>query len=173
MVDDTNHERKLSSNLSGFQDGLNGTAGPSELFFELTRQLKTRFNISKGVFLLRSGIDAPLAAISTWDNGQTRHGLAIKLPSEESLFERVARQGQVYTDNFCDSFSGNFFERKLLLNDSSKSFVLHPVKCNGEVIGLLGYSSSEPTAFTMFEEGAVEDIVADFGQVVRDRVLSR
>ena len=115
--------------------------GPSELFFELTRQLKSRFNINRGVLLLRVPSEESLAAISTWHNGQTREGLAIKLPTESSLFTHVADDGEVYTENFCASFSGNFFEKKLLLDDSSRSFVLQPLKHDGEVIGLLGFLS--------------------------------
>ncbi len=144
---------------------------PSEIFFDLTRRLRTKFNINKGVLLLKSDTNAPLAAVSTWNNGQTREGLSIKLPSDSSLFERVAEQGSVYTENFCDSFSGNFFEKKLLLEDDSRSFVLQPLKHQGEVIGMLGFSSEEPTAFTMFEEGDLDDIVTDFAGVIREKVI--
>jgi transcriptional regulator with GAF, ATPase, and Fis domain len=158
--------------LRDFPAYTNGETEPSELFFQLTRRLRSQFNINKGVLLLRSGAGAPLAAISTWHNGQTREGLAIKLPSESSLFEKVAKQGQVYTDNFCGSFTGNFFEKKLLLEDNSRSFVLQPIKHGAEVIGLLGFSSEQPTAFTLFEEGELDQIVSDFAAIIRDKTWS-
>jgi transcriptional regulator with GAF, ATPase, and Fis domain len=163
---------KDADRLRVFPASANGETEPSELFFQLTRRLKSQFNINKGVLLLRSGAGSPLAAISTWHNGQTREGLAIKLPTESSLFEKVAKQGQVYTDNFCGSFTGNFFEKKLLLEDTSRSFVLHPIKHAGEVIGLLGFSSEQPTAFTLFEEGELDQIVSDFAAIIRHKAWS-
>ena len=161
---------KKPDTLSVFQTSHNGDSEPSEIFFELTRHLRSEFKINKGVLLLRPDAGSPLAAVSTWNNGQTREGLAIKLPSDSSLFEQVAKQGLVYTENFGAAFSGNFFEKKLLLEDDTKSFVLQPLKHNGEVIGLLGFSSDQATAFTLFEEGAVEKVVADFTEIIRERL---
>ncbi len=170
IIDNGTQARRKSDALSVFQTSHNGDSEPSEIFFEFTRQLSSEFSINKGVLLLRPDAGSPLAAVSTWNDGQTRQGLAIKLPSNSSLFEQVVRQGQVYTDNFCAAFSGNFFEKKLLLEEDSRSFVLQPLKHDGEVIGLLGFSSDEATAFSLFEEGAVEKVVADFTEVIRDRL---
>ena len=161
---------RRSDALAAFETSHNGDSEPSEIFFEFTRQLKSELNINKGVLLLRPDAGAPLAAVSTWNNGQTRQGLAIKLPSDSSLFEQVASLGRVYTDNFCATFSGNFFEKKLLLEEDSKSFVLQPLKHQSEVIGLLGFSSSQATAFTLFEEGAVDKAVADFTEIIKERL---
>ena len=86
------------------------------------------------------------------------------------IFEKVAESGQVYTENFCDTFTGNFFERKLLLDSDSRSFVLQPLKSEGEVVGLIGYSSEQPTAFTMFEEGLLEKMANRFGAIVERKL---
>ncbi len=139
----------------------------SEIFFHVTRELRKRYNISKGVLVVRHDSTHRLAAISTWNNGATRDGLAVNLPVDSSLFEKVAEHGSVYTEEYCGSFSGNFFERKLLLDDTSRSFVVQPLKSNGEVVGLLGYSSEEPTAFAMFDEGAMEKVAADLAGIIR------
>lgn len=139
----------------------------SESFFELTKHLKKKFNINRGVLCLRKFGSGQLAAVSTWNNGVTRDGLTINLPTESSLFEKVVEDGSVYVEDFCQSFSGNFFERKLLLEDVSRSFVLHPIKFEGENIGLLGYSSEEPTAFTVFEENATDEIKGSFATIVQ------
>jgi len=154
------------------RDGLNfgelvsGISDLSEIFFELTRYLRREFEINKGVLILRQEQPRKLAAVSTWSNGLGRDGLAVNLPCDSSLFEQVARNGQVYTENFCEAFSGNFFERKLLLDENSRSFVLQPLKSNGQVVGLLGYSSEKPTAFTMLEEGMLDGVAEEFGSVI-------
>ncbi len=138
----------------------------SEIFFALTSHLRETFEINKGVLILRQEQPTKLAAVSTWKNGLGRDGLALSLPCDSSLFEQVAEQGEVYTEHFCGAFSGNFFERKLLLDDNSRSFVLQPLKSDGQVVGLLGYSSESATAFTMFEEGTLDDIAEEFGSVI-------
>ncbi|UCG62903.1 MAG: GAF domain-containing protein [Candidatus Zixiibacteriota bacterium] len=157
--------------ITDLRASIDRDSGLSHAFFELTRRLAPQFNIRKAVLLLRPDANAPLAAISTWDNGQIREGLALKLPSESSLFEIVAGHGEVYTENFCGGFSGNFFEKKLLLEADSRSFVLHPLKHDGQVIGLLGFSSDRPTAFTCFEEGLVDPVINEFSAIIRDKAL--
>lgn len=145
----------------------------SEAFHTLTDHLRRDYNIDKGVLVLRHNEGRQLAAVSTWHKGSVRDGLRLNLPVEASLFEQVARQGHVYTEDYCDSFSGNFFERKLLLDDDSRSFVLQPLKSDGRVLGLLGYSSREPMAFVTFEEGALDTISARLGSIIERSVYER
>lgn len=68
-------------------------------------------------------------------------------PSESSLFEKVISTGKSYQSNNCSDFEGNFFEKKLLLNEQSNSFLLQPLKVNDQVVALIGYSSCEPDIF--------------------------
>lgn len=169
MSDNRTSALTVNGLLTALRTSLNTDQGASGAFCELIKRLASRFSISKAVLLLRPDAEAPLAAVSTWNNGQIHEGLSIRLPSESSLFEIVAGQGDVYTENFCASFSGNFFERKLLLEDDSRSFVIQPLKHDGDVIGLLGFSSDEPTAFTMFEEGSVKSVFDEFARVIREK----
>ena len=120
--------------------------------------------------ILRRPGSNKLAAVSTWHNGLVREGLSINLPDESSLFSKVAAEGRLFTDDFFGIFSGNFFERKLLLDDDSRSFVLQPLKSDGRVLGLLGYSSRKPMAFVTFEEGALDDICDRLGSIIEKLV---
>lgn len=135
-------------------------------FAGLTRRLAQQYPIDKGVLVLRDHEASELSAISTWHDGVVRDGLRLNLPSQESLFEKVAEDGRVYTEDFCESFSGNFFERKLLLDDDSRCFVVQPLISEGRVKGLLGYSSRRPSAFAMFADGALDDIAERFGELI-------
>ena len=143
----------------------------SQAFQNFTKELRKQYEINKGVLVVRQQDTRRLAAVSTWHDGSLRDGLTISLPNKTSLFERVAEDGRVYTEDFCESFSGNFFERKLLLDDDSRSFVVQPLKADGEVIGLLAYSSEKPTAFTMFDEGSADKTTQAFASEVRALLL--
>ena len=144
----------------------------AEAFGGLTRQLRRRYPIDKGVLVLRDD-NSRLAAISTYNHGLVREGLKLNLPSETSLFEKVAEDGRVYSEEFVDSFSGNFFERKLLLDEDSRCFVVQPLKSEGRVLGLLGYSSCREGAFVTFEEGALDEIASRFGSMIEGALHRR
>ena len=164
------HGQRIKAGCSPFDALVNNHRDLSEQFFELTHQLRRKFEISKGVLVLRQERPIRLAAVSTWKNGLERDGLMINLPDDSSLFEKVAEQGQVYTENFCESFAGNFFERKLLLDDTSCSFLVQPLKSNGHVVGLLGYSSENPMAFAVCEEGVLEEEAQRFASAIAARM---
>ena len=135
-------------------------------FLELTERLKQQYEIDKGVLIVRQEHPPELAAVSMWSNGLGHDGLKVNLPTESSLFEAVARGGEVYTESFCGVFSGNFFERKLLLDEDSHSFVLVPLKAGERVVGLLGYSSRKATSFTLFEEGVLDKVAEELGAAI-------
>ncbi len=134
---------------------------PSEMFFEMIDSLKERYTLNKCVLILKHGQE-DLSAISTWSNGLRQDGLALNLPHKESLFEKALEDGRLYTENFSGLFSGNFFERKLLLDEQSRSFALRPLKSEGQVVGLVGFSSKNPTAFALMEDGDSVEILNRF-----------
>lgn len=134
---------------------------PSEIFFEIANHLREKYDINKAVLVIRQD-DSSLAAISTWNNGQKRDGLSLNLPQKESLFEKVIEDGRLYTEYFSESFSGNFFEQKLLLDNQSRSFALKPLKVEGKTVGLVGFSSQNPTAFTVMNEGETDKLLSRF-----------
>lgn len=159
---------RLSENL---RQSLSEAAEPSDVFGEFTRRLENSFYIHRGVLVVRRSEAMPLAAISTWHQGQLREGLTIRLPEQSSLFARVIDQGVPFTEDYCGNFSGNFFERKLLLDETTRSYVLQPLKCDGTAIGLVGYSSNEPTAFALFEDGLLDKAVAEMAEIIRERIM--
>lgn len=175
MIDNNDNHWTTATGVTAGTDSRGGARTKqdtplSEVFHALTDRLRKEYNIDKGVLVLRNDEARQLAAVSTWHRGIARDGLRLNLPVDASLFEKVAEQGHVYTEDFCESFSGNFFERKLLLDDDSRSFVLQPLKSDGRVLGLLGYSSRKPMAFVTFEEGALDDICDQLGSIIEKLV---
>ena len=156
-------EKKLI--LRDLEQVFEQTHSSSELFFVLTEFLKERYSINKSIFVIKES-ESTLLAISTWNNGQRNEGLSLNLPHTQSLFEKVMEHGRIYTEFYSDSFSGNFFERKLLLDDDSKSFALHPLNCDGRIIGLIGFSSDNPSAFAMLEEGDSVEVLNRFAELI-------
>jgi len=136
---------------------------PSEMFFELTDYLREQFAINKGVLVVKRD-NAKLSAISMWNNGFRQDGLTLNLPKKESLFEKVLESGCLHAEFIRGTFDGNFFERKLLLDDHTLSFALKPLILDGKVIGLIGFSSEKLTSFTQLDEGESVELLDDFAE---------
>jgi GAF domain len=130
----------------------------TEEFTRLTKRLRKQLDVDKCILILKRPAENRLAAVASWDHGVVSDGLAINLPHDNSLFEKVTEDGALYTENFCGSFSGNFFERKLLIDSESRSFALQPLRHDGHLVGMVGMSSEKPMAFTLLEEGELGNV---------------
>ena len=169
-IDPAAFPQELPKLWSKFKAPKSESVDLSAVFAELTRAIRRRYAIDKGVLMLRQEETNHLAAISTWEKGSVRTGLALTLPIESSLFERVAQNGVVYGNLPAASFEGNFFEQKLLLTPASASFVLQPLSVRGQVVGLIGYSSKKPEAFSDFLDGCFDGIAAQLAAIVDKRL---
>lgn len=142
----------------------------SELVRNITIRLKESFDINRALLVVRHSDIEPFSAVSSWHDGNLLDGLKLSLPKNSSLFEIVAENRITYTEIFSGFFSGNFFEKKLLLDNSSKAFLLQPIRYNRQTVGILGFSSENPTAFTLFEEGVLNQITAELGEVIINNI---
>jgi len=142
----------------------------SDLFGNLIHRLNSKYQINRGVLLLHLVEGEPLTVISLWENGELRDGLLIKLTAKSSLFEQVMAHNQVYIEDFSASFSGSFFEKKLFLDEESKTFVLQPLRFQNNIFGLIGFSSATPMAFTVFEEPQTQRLISAFADVAFDKL---
>jgi len=139
-----------------------------EIFDGFTRCLETIYDISRGFLAVREGGQTRFMAVASWQQGQVRKNLSLRLPTESSLLERVAEDGQVYADTFAELCDGNRIERRLLLGDNARSFVLRPLKHDAQVVGMLGYSSDNPDAFAAFDENLWDPYLNRFAERIAD-----
>ncbi|HUV31781.1 MAG TPA: GAF domain-containing protein [Acidobacteriota bacterium] len=133
-----------------------------DMFVLVTRKLQQMYPITRGLLAVRESGGTRFIATASFSPRRTRKNLSLRLPSASSLFEKVAEGGVTYTESCREFFSGNPFERNLLLGGDTRSFVLQPLKHEGTVVGIIGYSSDEPTAFTLFEDGLLDRVAARF-----------
>jgi hypothetical protein len=139
--------------LDDLDQVLSDQTEPAGMFSEFTRCLEREFDISKGFLAIREGDHTRFMAVATFIKGKTRKNLSLRVPSMPSLFEQVSESGQIYSDSFAELFDGNLIEKRLIIDDDTISFMLRPLKHEGTVVGLIGYSSDVPEAFVVFEEG--------------------
>jgi len=138
----------------------------SKLFFSVTKKLGKFFSISGALLIVHSERDNRLKVIATRKPSRALAGLALTLPSQNSLFYDVYRDATPYIKNYPEDFDGNFIEQKLLLDDDTKSLVICPTIHNGFPNGLICFTSPVPYAFVMFEKGFLQDIMEQFGVVL-------
>ncbi|MDF1543955.1 MAG: hypothetical protein P1R58_02500 [bacterium] len=114
---------------------------PTHSFEQLARRLSDQHQVNRGVMVIRNDSSNDLGVVSVWDESGIKSGLTLTLPSENSLFHQVVRDGRRYTLGNLNNFSGNFFERKLLLEEATSSMLLIPLTSREQVVGLIGFSS--------------------------------
>ncbi|MCP4684620.1 MAG: hypothetical protein GY867_04135 [bacterium] len=139
---------------------------PREVFFEFSRILEQGFPIRKGLLALRGKNETRFLAVASWGTEKGRRNLSLRLPTVSSLFEKVAEDGRGYVDNSAVLFDGNQIERRLLLAEDTQSFVLRPVKYDGCIVALLGYSSDRADAFAALEESVLNQVMESFGELI-------
>lgn len=137
---------------------------PAEIFADLTRELQKKYAITKGVLIMREPAGTRYIAVATMARHQELRKLSLLLPTKSSLFEIAAEDGNIYTENYFGLFSGNTFEKNLLLDKSTESFMLHPVKCEGRVVAVIGYSSDVTDAFVTFDNRLLANVCEQFGR---------
>ena len=137
-----------------------------KLFFSITKKLHKLFSISTAVLVVRSTRDGHLKVIAIKRPTYSREGLALTLPEKDSLFYSVLRNPAIYTENFSPGFDGNFIERKLMLDDRTKSLAICPIITNGVVAGLVCFTSPAVYAFQSFQEGFLDPVLKQFGAVL-------
>ena len=144
----------------------------SEVFQALTGELQNFYDFNRAILLVRETNGTKFTAVSTWDGGRIRKNLTLVVPGTSSLFEKIAESGHLFSEEFCGIFSGNPFERDLLITDQTQSYAVQPLKFDGAVVGLIGFSSTEPSAFATFEEGALRNIADQFARRIALRTKS-
>jgi len=144
-----------------------------DVLADVTNRLQAKFAIDRGVLLVKEDRGTRLIAIASIRRGREKRRLSLRLPEVSSLFARVADGGLIFTDEYYGLFSGNTFERNLLIDDATQSFVIVPLKHDGRVLGLLGFSSDQPTAFAALHDNRYAPLWAELaGQISRDTAPS-
>jgi len=149
--------------LKSFQHLISQSESVPKMFHLLTGKLSKFFSISRAVLIAFSHRENSLKAIAMKDHQIIGDGLALTLPRQDSLLYDVFDNGSVYLENYPGAFDGNFFERKLLLDDDTKSLVIIPLRFEDNIRGLICYSSPIAYAFSMIEEGLLDRVFEKFG----------
>lgn len=142
--------------LAELRQSLEGAVDPRAAFAQFSRLLERLLEIRKGFLALREGNQTRFLAIASWKDDGTQRTLSLRLPQAASFFEKVAEHGQLYSESITQFFDGNTVERRLLFDEDTVSFMLRPLKYDGQLVGLLGYSSDVPEAFVTVESGQLD-----------------
>ena len=155
--------------LAELRQSLEGAIDPRAAFAQFSRLLKRFLDIRKGFLALREGDQTRFLAIASWKDDGTQRTLSLRLPQAASFFEKVAEHGQLYSESITQFFDGNTVERRLLFDEDTASFMLRPLKHDGQLVGLLGYSSDVPEAFVTVESGQLDPAFEQLAAVLSHR----
>lgn len=138
----------------------------NKLFFAIAKKLNRLFDITSAVLVVRSIQNGHLKVIAIKKENYSREGLALTLPDRDSLLYRVFRKASLHIENITGSFSGNFIEKKLLLDEGARILAICPITSNESVSGLLCLASPSPAAFDLFEQGVLDSTLNQLGTIM-------
>lgn len=149
----------IADRSSLIERALSGATRPAhahlhELFIETARSFHRYIPVHRAVLVAVGDHYRDLMVIAGWSDSGNNAGartLALRLPVENSLFAQVAAQRSGFSDDYFGLFSGNSIERKLLLDNTTGSYVIWPLRIDASIVGLIGFSSELPGAFVELE----------------------
>jgi len=139
----------------------------NKLFFSFTKKLNRFLPISRAALVIHSQRDKNLKVIALKAES-AREGLALSLPSENSLFYRVFNSRSIYTADYPFNFSGNFVERKIMVGPDTKSILVTPLMTGGNIYGLICLASPQEAAFRYYDHSIMERVFRKLGLAVGD-----
>ena len=137
-----------------------------KLFFSLCKKLNKLFSLSTAVLVVHSVRDNSLKVIAVKNSKHSPEGISLTLPDQDSLLHSVFNDGSLHIDNSLEHFSGNFFEKKLLLGEEANSLAIIPINHDGNRIGLFCLASPRTNAFDLLDESLLRPVTAQFGEVL-------
>lgn len=139
----------------------------NKLFFSFIKKFNRHLPISRAALILHSAKDDTLKMIALKAE-RAREGLTLTLPKENSLLYRVFRTNAIYTADYPFYFSGNFFERKILIDLETKSVLITPILTGGNNFGLVCLTSPQESAFKEYDEYTMERVFGKLALAVGD-----
>lgn len=133
------------------------TAGPNhlqELFAATVRSIGHYLPLTRAVLVSVGYHHRDLLAVASWSEHSSSPSrlLSVRLPVEHSLFSHVAAERTEFSDDYFGLFSGSSLEHRLLLEGvEGGSYMIHPIKMENRVVGLIALSSSLPGTFSDFD----------------------
>jgi hypothetical protein len=165
-VDDPSAIQRVLTELN---QSLQGIEDPRSAFAQFSHLLESLLDIRKGFLALREGDQTRFLAIAGWKKDGPPRSLSLRLPQAPSFFEKVAEDGRLYSERVAEFFDGNTIERRLLFDDDTISIMLRPLKHDGQLVGLLGYSSDIADAFVTAETGALDPVFEQLAKILAHR----
>jgi len=162
-------DRQDSSEITAhaFDSILGKAHNINKLFFSFLKKFNRYLPVNRAALVIHSGRDKTLKVIAL--KGETaREGLALTLPAENSLLHRVYNSRAVYIANQPFYFSGNFIERKILLNPETKAVMVAPLFDGGNIFGLICISSQREGAFEGCDQGILDKVFGKLGIAIGD-----
>ena len=151
----------LGTRLAGHKE-FNGN------FRRLIDKLGRFFEVGKASLIFHDAQAERLRVTHMYERQTLKTGLSLNFPTTGSMLYQVLKQGYPVADNYPDHITTDLIERKILLNNSTRSVLIIPLIVDSARLGLLSLSSPKEYAFGLYLEGVGEGMVGDFIKVLCD-----
>ncbi|MCP4567823.1 MAG: hypothetical protein GY841_09625 [FCB group bacterium] len=158
-------------NMPGLGSRLSGNKEFNISFHQLIEKLGRFFVIDKASLAFYDDNAKRLRVTHMYDNRSLKTGLTLNFPTKGSMLYQVLAQGFPVADNYPDHISAGIIEKKILLNNATRSVLMVPLLLDSTKLGLLSLASSNENVFGLYLEGVgvgmVEQFVGLLGNILK------
>lgn len=157
-------ERAQASIFKSLKKVINSSYTRYELFMKLCSKLDKFFAINRASLAIYDEFDDLMKISHIKIDKDYKNGVQINILAPETLMKRVLDDGNIYVRNFFQYIDGLELEKKILLDDSSKSLAIIPLIWEGEKVGTFNLTSKSYLAFSLLESHLFDYLFAKTAQ---------
>jgi hypothetical protein len=144
-------EQAQASIFKSLKKVINSSYTRYELFMKLCAKLDKFFAINRASLAFYDKYDDLMKISHIKVGKEYKNGVQINIMASKTLMKRVLDDGNIYVRNFFQFIDGIELEKKILLDNSSRSMALIPLIWEDEKIGTFNLTSKSYLAFSLLE----------------------
>lgn len=144
-------ERAQASIFKSLKKVINSSYTRYELFMKLCAKLDKFFAINRASLAIYDEYNDQMKISHMKVGKEYKNGVLINIMASKTLMKRVLDDGNIYVRNFFQFIDGLELEKKILLDNSSRSLAIIPLIWEGEKIGTFNLTSKSYLAFSLLE----------------------
>ncbi len=136
------------------------------LFSEMTGKLSQFLSIERATLSINLPNQDELHIVAWWDLAGLKEGLAMPVDPKNSLLVKSLNKQSVHLYQIGDVNLDNFIESKLLMNESSCSLAICPIKHEDIVRAVVSFASPALHSFEFLELGHFDSVFSSLGAAI-------
>ncbi|MBD3217437.1 MAG: hypothetical protein GF310_04115 [candidate division Zixibacteria bacterium] len=150
-VKDANSAEAQNSVFRSLKKVINSSYTQYELFMKLCSKLDKFFAINRASLALYDEENEMMSITHIQIKNEFKNGVHLNVVADKTLMKKVMDSGHIYVRDYSETIEAIELEKKILIDEDSKSLAIIPLTHGSKKIGTLNISSSSYHAFSILQ----------------------